>query len=118
MILPERSHVAIEGYKKGLKFVSSTAVYCYDGLAADCRRISCRRTLSNRLTGRSSARHLQGRGRTRHPALADRPVEGRALAHRLRRGDADRGRAFADRTRWTHCGSIARAARRTAVFLA
>src|SRR5205814_5402771 len=103
---------------KGLKFVSRTAGYYYDRLAADCGCISRLRTLSNGRTGRRLVRHLQIRGRTRRPALADRAVEGRALAHRLRRGDADRGRAFADRTRWTRCRSIARAARRTAVFLA
>ena len=50
-------------------------------------------------------------------SVADRAVEGRAFARRLRRGEAARGRAFADRARWKRRGQIARAARRAAVFL-
>ena len=45
------------------------------------------------------------------------PWKGAPLRVHFRRGEAARGRAVADRARWQRRGQIARAARRTAVFL-
>ena len=44
-------------------------------------------------------------------------MEGRAAARHLRRREAARRRAFADRARWQRRGQVARAPRRAAVFL-
>ena len=60
---------------------------------------------------------LRGRRRARGDAVADRAVEGRAAARHLRRGEAARRRAFADRPRRQRRRQIARAPRRAAVFL-
>ena len=70
--------------------------------AASLRRHSAgRRRMSRRADARAGAKlvRLCRRGRPCGAALADLAVEGRAVARALRRGEAARWRAFADRAR-------------------
>src|SRR5215471_5509809 len=96
------------GVQKGGSIDSRTPVCsCCVSIVADRRRIFRRPLFSRGLAGPRSPRQLRGRGRARGFVLAGRAVEGRAFARRLRRGEAARERAVADRARWKRRGQIA-----------
>src|SRR5262245_6787084 len=96
------------GRRKGGSIDSSTpACCCCDRIEADRRCMFRPPGLGRRLTGAKYDPQLRGRRRARGPALADHAVEGRALARHRRRGEAARGRAFADCARWQRRGQIA-----------
>src|SRR4029077_12575276 len=91
-----RSRKAVQ---EGVPIVSGTSGRCCrDGIVAAGRRFF---RLSVPGRRRAGQRHLWRRHRHRGLIIADRPVEGRPFARRLRRGEAARGRAVADRARWT-----------------
>ena len=101
---------------EGGSIVSCISACRCEGVVADRRRIVRSRSLSRGLAGRRSGQ-LRRRGRARGPALADCALEGRPFARRLCRGEAARGRAFADCARRQCRGEVARAARRAAILL-
>ena len=91
MIQPKLSPILLNSSRRpggspGGAIVSSTPVYCCcDGIVADRRGIFRPASLSRRLTGARTIRHLRRRGRARGPAFADGAVEGRAPACRRSR---------------------------------